>query len=258
MAFKIILSDLDGTLLRSDKTISSFSADVLAECRRRGFLIGFSTSRGRANIVSYEAQIKPDILICNGGASLVCGGKLVRSCTFSIEETRRILSAAYEVCGAEAEITLDTLEEIFWNRKHDKSTDYAWDCAYDDFKDFSQPAMKVCVQTQNREKALRIAKAVPDCDMLPFSDIPWYKFSSAKATKENAVSFLCSHLSVSADEVIAFGDDHNDIGMLRMCGTGVAMENAIPEVKAAANAVTCSNDEDGVALFLQEHILKKQ
>ena len=46
--------------------------------------------------------------------------------------------------------------------------------------------------------------------------------------------------------------------MLRMCGTGVAMENAIPEVKAAANAVTCSNDEDGVALFLQEHILKKQ
>ena len=255
METKIILCDLDGTLLRSDKTISDRSVAVLAECRRRGILIGFSTSRGRANIIPYEAQVKPDILICNGGASLVYAGKLIHTSTFSLEETHRILEAAYAVCGSDAEITLDTLDSFFWNRRQDKSTDYDWDANYDDFLNFSMPAMKVCVQTQDREKALRIAQAVPGCDMLPFSDIPWYKFSSSAATKENAISFLCSHIGVTSAQIVAFGDDHNDIGMLRMCGTGVAMGNAIPEVKETAAAVTGTNDDDGVADFLQKHVL---
>ena len=73
---KLILCDLDGTLLRSDKTISGKSAEALERCRAKGMLVGFSTSRGRANIVPWEAQIQPDVLICNGGASVFYRGEL--------------------------------------------------------------------------------------------------------------------------------------------------------------------------------------
>ena len=252
MEIKLILCDLDGTLLRSDKTISDKSAEALDHCRRNGILIGFSTSRGRANIIPFEEKIKPDILICNGGASMVCRGELIYTKTFTLEETRRMLAAAYKVCGDNAEITLDTLDSIYWNRKHDKSTDYDWNSGYDDFRDFKEPAMKICVQTDDKNTAKKIAASVPGCDMLPFSDIPWYKFSAENATKEAAISFLCEYLKITPQNVIAFGDDHNDIGMLKMCGTGVAMGNAIAEVKAVADTVTLTNDEDGVARFLEK------
>ena len=68
-----------------------------------------------------------------------------------------ILKTIFEVCGEEAEITLDTLNEIYWNRGKDKSTTYAFDSIYDDFKNFSKPGMKICVQTDDPEKAKQIA-----------------------------------------------------------------------------------------------------
>ena len=55
---------------------------------------------------------------------------------------------------------------------------------------------------------------------------------------------------------MAFGDDLADMGMLKMCGIGVAMENAVDEVKAMADIVIGTNDEDGIAAFLQERFLR--
>lgn len=69
---KIILVDLDLTLLRSDGTISDHTISVLNECRKRGILIGFSTSRGTTRIQKYSDLIHPEIKICNAGA---CNGK---------------------------------------------------------------------------------------------------------------------------------------------------------------------------------------
>ena len=59
----------------------------------------------------------------------------------------------------------------------------------------------------------------------------------------------------TSDSIIAFGDDYADIGMLRLCGTGVAMGNAIDEVKEKADIVIGSNDEDGIAGFIENEIL---
>ena len=70
MGTKLILTDLDETLLHSDKTISDYSVRVFNECKQRGILVGFCTSRGKTNIVPFEKRINPDISICNGGASI--------------------------------------------------------------------------------------------------------------------------------------------------------------------------------------------
>lgn len=255
MVTRLILTDLDGTLLHSDKTISQNTLDVLNECKKRGIFVGFCTSRGRPNVSRYEEIFQPDILICNGGASIFFQNEQIFSASFTVEQTRAILKKTYQVCGENAEITLDLPDTLCWNRKDDKSTSYDQKAVYDDFKNFTKAALKICVHTDEKIKAEQIASAVNECSMIPFSDIPWYKFSPAVSTKENAVKFLCGYLNINMDEVISFGDDHNDIGMLKICGKGIAMQNAISEVKEIADEVTLSNDEDGVASFIENFVL---
>lgn len=252
---RLVLSDLDGTLLRSDKAISAYTQDILRQCRSRGILVGFCTSRGRTSIIPWQEQVRPDVVICNGGASVFHRGELIHSVSFSLAETRALIARAYEVCGPDCEITVDTMDRIYWNRGADKSQGYADDAVTDDLRDFREAALKICVQTDDPDAARRIAGAVEGCDFLPFSDIPWHKFSGGRATKEEAIRVLSERTGIGTADIIAFGDDHNDIGMLRLCGTGVAMGNAIPQAKEAADDITGTNDEDGVARYL-ERILR--
>ena len=72
------------------------------------------------------------------------------------------------------------------------------------------------------------------------------------ATKGNAVRFLEKYFGLKTEEVIAFGDNFNDLDMLEHAGLGVAMGNAPDEIKQAANRVTAGNNEDGLALILEE------
>ena len=60
---------------------------------------------------------------------------------------------------------------------------------------------------------------------------------------------------IRKEDIVAFGDDDNDIEMLRMCGKGVAVANAVPEVLRTADDITLSNDEDGVAKWLRRNLL---
>ena len=64
---------------------------------------------------------------------------------------------------------------------------------------------------------------------------------------------FCAVSGISAEEITAFGDDYVDIGMLKLCGLGIAMGNAIDEVKEAADRVIGDNEEDGIAEFLEEN-----
>lgn len=87
--------------------------------------------------------------------------------------------------------------------------------------------------------------------MVRFSDGYWYKFTKKNATKEDAILHMCEVCGITADDIIAFGDDYADIGMLKLCGVGVAMGNAIDEVKEIADCVIGDNDHDGIARYLQ-------
>ena len=68
MQKKLLLFDLDDTLLRSDKTISKYTLEVLERCREQGYLIGVSTSRGEMNSLLYLSELCPEVVICSGGA----------------------------------------------------------------------------------------------------------------------------------------------------------------------------------------------
>ena len=83
-------------------------------------------------------------------------------------------------------------------------------------------------------------------------DAVYTSILSPSATKEAGIEVLMSELRVGWPEVTAFGDDLNDLGMLTSSGIGVAMANSVPEALQAADRVTLSNTEDGVAVFLED------
>lgn len=254
MNIKLILLDLDFTFLNSNREIPQKNLDCIKRCQSQGVFVAFATSRGTTNISHFVELVQPDFVICNGGACIFQNGKVIHSESFSLEETKRILKKIYEVCGENAEITIDTIDKLYWNRKENKSDNFDPDALFDDMKDFKDSAIKVCVQTRDSEKAKEIATSLENCDFLPFSDIPWYKFSNSSATKENAIKFLTKHLNISIENTVAFGDDFSDIGMLKLCGKGIAMGNAIPAVKEIADEITLSCDENGVAAWLNKNI----
>lgn len=251
----IILSDLDGTLFHDDKSISDFTKKTIADLQAKGFLFGISTSRAKINAVKFLNGISPDILITNGGGMVSYKGTKVYSCGFSVSEIRALIKACFDVFGEDVTISVDNETGLYSNSKEELG-DKFW--TYNDFSDFGEPCMKLCIKTLDKEKVAQVASCIgiENVDFLPFSDIPWFKLSKKGATKEKAIESLCAHLNVAPQTIAAFGDDFNDIGMLKIVGRGVAMKNAIPEVKAATAEVCDSNENDGVANWIQDNLLR--
>ena len=105
MDCRCLLFDLDGTLLRGDKTISPRTLRTLEACRERGVKIGISTNRSENRAKPFLDQLEPEIIISSGGALVRCDGRIIFRAEFSPTETRRVLDLIQAVCGAEAEIT---------------------------------------------------------------------------------------------------------------------------------------------------------
>ena len=127
---KLLLFDLDGTLLRSDKTISKRTLRALQKCRERGILAGVSTSRSEQNALSFIDELKPEILITSGGALVKYNGSYIYKAMFSAEETKQIIQEARDICGAGCEITADTLDAHYWNYKTDPKKIRAGETAF--------------------------------------------------------------------------------------------------------------------------------
>ena len=254
---KLLLFDLDGTLLQSDKTISGRTLSALKKCRKNDILIGVSTSRSEQNSLTYLKELMPDILISSGGALVKCKTEYIYKAEFSAEETNAMIGMARNICGNDCEITIDTTEAHYWNYKVDpKKIDKSWgDSIYTDFSDFAECSLKMCVEIFDQDKADELTQKLSDCDCIRFSDGFWYKFTKKNVTKENAIKKIAEVCGFGTDSIIVFGDDYADIGMLQLCGTGVAMGNAIDEVKEIADIVIGSNDEDGIADFIENEIL---
>ena len=81
-----------------------------------------------------------------------------------------------------------------------------------------------------------------------------FEFLNKDCGKGFAIANLCNILNIDINHVVSFGDAPNDVDMIKMCGTGVAMGNAYDEIKEIANFVTKNNDEDGVAYFLEQYL----
>ena len=122
---------------------------------------------------------------------------------------------------------------------------------YTQYENFDEKAIKLCVEIHDPENAKKLAEHFTDCEIVKFVGNDWHKVTQKGISKESAIHKICEALKITTKDIIAFGDDLVDIGMLKLCGTGIAMGNALEEVKKAADIVIGCNDEDGIAKYLE-------
>jgi len=139
---KLILLDLDYTLLNSQRQIKPKTLESLKRCKEMGIMIGFSTSRGIPNIQEQRQIVEPDLIIASAGGCIYYKDELLCTSIFTMEETKQLFEATYAVFGDKIELTCDTLDKLYWNRKEDKSDQYSYASLTGDMID---AIVKICI-----------------------------------------------------------------------------------------------------------------
>lgn len=254
MSIKMILLDLDGTLLRSDGSISDRTKQVLRNCQDRGIYVVFATARNWIGAERYIEEIQPDYEITTGGTLIHRHGEQIYSSSLEMEDTNQIVRdlIAY---NPKTEITVATGRQVFWNSLHISESEKLHKAVYNDYREpLSCKANKILAELPNYEIAEEIANK-NHCRLQSYRGENWYAFMPEGAGKVQAIKELAKILAISLDDIVAFGDDINDVEMLKMCGTGVAVANAVSQVQTIADSITLSNDENGVAEWLAQNVL---
>jgi Cof subfamily protein (haloacid dehalogenase superfamily) len=254
---KLIATDLDRTLLRTDKSISDYTAKVLQRCRARGIKIVFATARSYANVADYETAVRPDALILTNGAVTRVGGTVTASQAIPPHIVAQLLAALRSHPGTRA-ISARGLHSSYTNnpQKAAQANQSIDICHLTDFAaPPTEPILHLSARHDDHAFMAGLAAQYPQVVMWLVSDEDLYDINLSTATKWNALSAVVAQLGITPDEVITFGDDLNDIEMLQSAGIGVAVANALPEAKAVADFVCGSNDNDGVARWIEENVL---
>lgn len=253
---KLIITDLDKTFLKTDKSISQFSLDVIKECKEQGINIAIATARSEKVAKKYIDIIKPDIVISNGGALAKYRDDIVYKCMLSDFMSDKLIKD-FILNPNVGEITVETENALYWNS--DDLQQYGNDFAHAIYNDYNKslncPTYKIIIEIFEANVATQLAKKYFECNFHGYSGEKWHRFAHKNATKNFAINKLLDYLQIDVNQVAAFGDDYNDIDMLKTCGYGVAVSNAIDEVLKIATHVTDSNDNDGVAKFIKQNFL---
>jgi Cof subfamily protein (haloacid dehalogenase superfamily) len=251
---KMIVSDLDQTLLHTEKFISPYTIAALQKCREKGILIAFATARSTQAAAQFTEMFQPDVFIGYGGALVFAGDKVINRFDIPAELSAHLI----QDCLAESAVkTIMAINETdaLMSRDDWPHADHAHYRLADFTKMKPTRFLKLSLYADDQAAVERIAARYPMLDMLRYSGEDLYRFANREALKWNAIQAVAAHYNISTGEIIAFGDDVNDLEMIANCGTGVAVSNAIESVKAAADVICPSNDDDGVACWLLENVL---
>lgn len=239
-----VIVDFDRTLLRTDKSISEYTVGVLREWREAGACLFAATARPERSITVYRELIPFDAVTTLNGARTITPGSVYEE-AISARSAETVLEQLSGVPGMV--ISAETGNGFFAN------TDIpVWSPAVvDDIRILAgKEKIYKIVATHPDLPADRISLNLSDDIYTTVADRKLLQVMSSTATKWNGVRRMLDAYRISAASAVYFGDDNDDIGPIRECGCGVAVSNALEHVREAADYVTRSNDEDGVAFFL--------
>jgi Cof subfamily protein (haloacid dehalogenase superfamily) len=267
MSFKLVVTDMDGTFLNSKEEISEENLKIVKALNERGILFSIATGRLDTMIKPYLRQIG------NNNPIISCNGALVRNINKGEFYHAQIIKGAefrkvIDICKANnlvfsvyCEYTVYS-ESIEGRIKHyvKRNESLAEDDKVDIkivgniYTDIDEKILKILVSNDNPDVLEHI-----EGELNKIPGIEAYKSSSnlldimaEGVTKGNALKDLAEILKIKREEIIAIGDNHNDISMLEFAGYAIAVGNAEQAVKDIADLVTTSNDDDGVATGLKE------
>lgn len=259
-AYALIATDLDGTLLRPDDTVSARSRSALARAAASGARHLIVTGRPVPGIRALLADLAyTGLVVCGQGTQLyeAGSGRLLRSATLDREAADTALGKIEAEVGAVfAAVDQDgvdgvTLIEAGYRMPNPTlparrvgSRDALW----------AQPVIKVLVrhpELGDDELTAAARAAVGELATVTMAGPGTVELAPRGVDKGTGLALAAELLEIGAERTIAFGDMPNDLPMFAGSGHRVAMGNAHPELRAAADEVTLSNAEDGVAVVLE-------
>lgn len=248
---KLIAVDLDGTLLRTDKTISDYTKAILGVCREKGIRVIYATGRGGTAKKRVPVEIFDGHVAQNGAVAYI-GDTLIYKRPVEMEIARNLLVS----CDGYGLKTAAESHDMHYSN-FDVTREWKSILNYQivDFTSHAIDAEKLYVIVRNNADIAHIEKHLPEKLYMTVSRDNLAQIMHREATKSNAIAAIAEHWRIEPEEIAAFGDDLNDIDMLSRFGVGIAMEDALDDVKKAADEICGTNDSDGVARWIEKHLL---
>lgn len=268
--YKLVAVDMDGTLLREDKTISKETLRAIDKAKARGVKIVLSTGRPIDGIKRYIEELdlahEGDYAIAYNGA-LVQNTKtkdIVAKTLMNLDDIDYLYKLSQELGVNIHALTESTCITPKWSKYSQLEGDLNnIPLVIADFNELPETTTIVKIMMIDEPEILSVAiEKLPKEVFERYSVLrsaPYFlEFLEKKVNKGYGVELLAKRLGINSDEVICIGDAGNDIHMIKFAGLGVAMGNAFPEVKEAADYVTLTNEENGVAHVIDKFILKRE
>jgi len=256
---KLVATDLDGTLLRSDGTVSARTRVALTAVEERGVTVVFVTGRPVRWMESlWEHVGDHGLAICsNGGIVYDVAAHAVRTARpippGTGLEVARLVRQELPGTTFALEKTTGFAKEPAFRERHDLPTHVEVGALEEIFDETTVKLLARHEEAEPEKFWAQVEALVGHLVTTTWSSLgALVEMSAANVTKATTLALLCDDLAVTPEEVVAFGDMPNDLAMLEWAGTSYAMAGAHPSVVALARRTAAGNDEDGVAAALEE------
>ncbi len=244
---KAIITDLDRTLLRTDKSLSTYTVSVLKECKARGIKVLAATARPERTITEYDAVIEFDAVTVMNGAKVMVGDQVM---TYGIPDKLAEEMLA-KVCERKELLFSVETGEILYAAEHIPEFEYTLHTEFPKIP-AGETAYKILVSGDGAAEFVK--ENLVEGLHCTVANGYLVQIMSKNAKKSEGIRGMLDAFGIAPEEAVYFGDDYDDAESMQFCGLGVAVDNAIPEVKAVADEVVESNDADGVAKWIEEHL----
>lgn len=267
--YRMVVTDLDGTLLNSQKQVSDANAKAIYKLKDQNITFVMATGRSDVMTKAYTKQLKnADIVIGCDGAVIrnIRTGEILYENHLSSETCHKTFEICkkyglkYYVFAKDELVSDDPQNERFLiHQKFNQTVEEDEEIPMrivDDLNEYVKEHIiyKIVVSHNDKnylDKVAEVVKKETDADAIRSGK----KVLAVKAmgvSKAEAIKKLAQKLGIWIKDIIAFGDEVNDIEMLTLVGLGIAMENADDVVKEAADQIAGSNDQDGVGKELEK------
>ncbi|HXK75795.1 MAG TPA: Cof-type HAD-IIB family hydrolase [Bacteroidaceae bacterium] len=268
MDYKLLVLDLDGTLTNSKKEITPQTLDVLLELQESGMKIALASGRPLYGITPLAEQLKLShyggyILAFNGGHVVDCRTKEI----IHAQRLEQDLMPWLYGLASQSDTTILTYDgpnivtetpedqyvqhEVFLTKMTLKKVE-----SFADYVSYNPEKCMIVGEPDKLPALENIINQEAGHKMAAYRSEPFFLELVPKGIdKALSLERLLKHISLTPDQMVAVGDGYNDLSMIKYAGLGVAMGNAQDVVKEAAQVVTLSNEEDGVAYLIKKYLM---
>lgn len=249
---KMIILDLDKTLLNDNGVITDYSKSIINQCRNLGLRIIIATARSLTALRYAIGELIVDAMICNNGAQIIAQSYSINE---FIEHKNVVLLINKLVNDKNVgiiKVTAKNGEYSNINNIEKHGVKYI----YNDFvKQEVFNVYKIMIETSNNF-SIKEYQQIYNCSIQRIRGGNKFLLTSNKINKLYAIENIVKHFNLSIHETLAFGDDINDMQMLQNCGVGVATSNSSETIMEIADFVCDSNQNDGVAKWIEENLIR--